>query len=411
MMILAMGGGGKYNQREGTEAQSRGRKETEKKKGWIPHQVRNDAPIRGTPIKNPRHVGRGHLKEEVRVDKGLMRILDANFNRSRESLRVMEDYARFVLDDARLSIQLKEARQELRRAIETLGGTELLSGRDTPGDVGTQLSSAGEMQRADIAAVVAAACKRSVEALRVLEEFSKPINKQVAAGFEQLRYKCYDWEVQLISRGQAKKKLNQMRLYVLITSELCRKDPLEVAKDVLNGGADAIQLREKKMGAGEYLALAAKMAELCREQGKLFIVNDRPDIAVIAGADGVHLGQKDLTVAQARKVLPSEMVVGVSTHSIEQARKAADDGADYIGVGTVFATQTKPTTQLAGTAYVRQAAKEIDLQQVTIGGISLDNLSEVMAAGAKCVAVCSAIICSDDPAQTSREFAHRLNVG
>ena len=340
-----------------------------------------------------------------------MRILDANFNRSRESLRVMEDYARFVLDDAGLGGQLKEARQVLRQAIEALGGPELLSGRNTPGDVGTQLSSAGEMQRADAAAVISAACKRSVEALRVLEEFAKPVNKQVAASFEQLRYKCYDWEVQLISRGQAKKKLNQMRLYVLITSELCKKDPLQVARDVSAAGADVVQLREKNMADGDYLALAARMAELCHEQGKLFIVNDRPDIAVIAGADGVHLGQEDLTVAQARKVLPSEMVVGVSTHSIEQAREAAADGADYIGVGTVFATQTKPTTELAGTAFVRQAAKEIDLPQVAIGGITLDNIPEVIKADAKCVAVCSAIICSDDPAQTSNEFAQRLKVG
>jgi len=321
----------------------------------------------------------------------------------------MEDYARFVLDDAGLSSQLKTARQELRQASETLGGPELLAGRNTPGDVGTNLSSSGEMQRANAAAVVTAACKRVVESLRVLEEFAKPVNKQVAAKFEQLRYKCYDWEVQLISRGQAKKKLNQMRLYVLITSELCKKEPLQIAQDILTAGADVVQLREKKMADGEYLALAEQMAKLCHEQGKLFIVNDRPDIAVVAGADGVHLGQEDLTVAQARKVLPSQMVVGVSTHNIEQARKAVADGADYIALGTVFATQTKPTNRLAGTAYVRQATNEIALPQVAIGGISLDNLSEVMAAGARCVAVCSAIICSDDPAGVTRNIKNQIS--
>ncbi len=344
------------------------------------------------------------------MDKALMRILDANFNRTRESLRVMEDYARFVLDARQLSSELKAARHQLREAMEMLGGQELLGGRNTPGDVGTELCSAGEMERSDAAAVVTAACKRVVESLRVLEEFSKTVEPEAAKRFEQLRYRCYDWEVQLLSRGEAEKKLGQLRLYVLISSELCRKGPLEVAKDVLAGGADCVQLREKQMASGEYLALAKEIGQLCRQQGKLFIVNDRPDIAVAAGADGVHLGQDDLPIAGARKVLGSEMVVGVSTHHIEQARKAAADGADYISVGPVFATATKPSAEPVGIEYVQQVAAEIDLPQVAIGGIKLDNIAEVIAAGARCVAVCSAIICSTDPGGVSRDFSKRLKM-
>ncbi|GAG16904.1 unnamed protein product, partial [marine sediment metagenome] len=157
------------------------------------------------------------------MDKKLMRILDANFNRTRESLRVMEDYARFVLDARQLSSELKGGRQELREAVEMLGEQGLLGGRNTPGDVGTELCSAGEMDRSDAAAVVTAACKRVVESLRVLEEFSKTVEQRAAKKFERLRYRCYEWEVQLISRGAAKEKLGQMRVYVLISSELCRK--------------------------------------------------------------------------------------------------------------------------------------------------------------------------------------------
>ena len=343
------------------------------------------------------------------MDKTVLRILDANFNRSREALRVMEDYGRFVLDDAQLSGELKAGRQELRRAIELLGPQELLSGRNTPGDVGTRLSSAGEMERPDASAVVTAACKRVVESLRVLEEFSKTVSAQAARTFEQLRYRCYEWELRLASRGQARKLLGKMRLYVLISSQLCKKHPLEVAKDVLAGGADCLQLREKEMAAGEYLDLAQAMVQMCRDAGKLFIVNDRPDIAVAVGADGVHLGQDDLPVAEARKVMPSEMVVGVSTHNIAQARKAVAHGADYIGVGPVFATDTKPSAQPAGLGYVRQAVAEIDLPQTAIGGITLENLPEVIAAGARCVAICSAIIYTDDPGQYTREFSKRLS--
>jgi len=342
------------------------------------------------------------------MDKGIARIVDANFNRSRESLRVMEDYGRFVLNDGGLSGQIKQARHELREIIEGLGGAKLLAGRNTPGDVGTEISSSGEMKRTDTTAVVTAACKRVVESLRVMEEFSKTIQGQAAKQLEQMRYKCYEWEVQLLGRGQAKKQLSQMRLYVLISSELCKKDPLEVAKDVLTGGADAIQLREKQMDAGEYLALATKMAELCQQEDKLFIVNDRPDVAVAAGAGGVHLGQEDLSVGQARKVLSSEMIVGVSTHNIEQAKQAVTDGADYIGVGPVYATGTKPSAEPVGVEYVRAAEDEIDVPQAAIGGITLDNVAEVIEAGAKCVAICSAIICADEPKHITEEFGRRM---
>ena len=312
------------------------------------------------------------------MDKAVSRIIDANLNRTREALRVMEDYARFALNDRQLSGEIKEARQKLRQAIETLGPAELLSARNTPGDVGTELSSAGEMQRTNSTDVVTAACKRVVESLRVMEEYSKTIHVHTAKQLEQLRYKCYDWEVQLISRGQARKKLNQMRLYVIITSELCRKDPLEVVRDVLKGGADCLQLREKQLPSSQYMDLAEQIARLCHEQDKLFIVNDRPDIAIAAGADGVHLGQEDLPVNAARKVMSSGMIVGVSTHNIEQARKAVADGADYMSVGPIFATGTKLSAEPVGTEYVRQVATEIDLPQVAIGGISLDNVAEVI---------------------------------
>ena len=313
-----------------------------------------------------------------------------------------------MLNDGRISGAIKQARHELREIIEELGGAELLKGRNTPGDVGTKISTDKEMDRTDAVAVVAAACKRVVESLRTMEEFAKTSETQAAKRVERLRYKCYEWEVQLMSRGENKKKLNEIRLYVLISSGLCRKDPLEVAKDVLAGGADIIQLREKKMDSGEYATLATKMAQLCRAEGKLFIVNDRPDIAVAAGADGVHLGQEDMTVAQARKVLSSEMIVGISTHNIEQAKQAVKDGADYIGVGPVFATGTKPTAEPVGLEYVRQTAKEIDLPRTVIGGITLENVGQVVEAGARCVAVCSAIISADEPGDVSGEFVNKL---
>lgn len=209
-------------------------------------------------------------------------------------------------------------------------------------------------------------------------------------------------------RSDLARKLSAMRLYVLVTGEVAKRPALEVARLVIAGGADVVQLREKTMSDDEFLALAREFRELTAKTETLFIVNDRVEMAKLTDADGVHLGQDDLPVAEARRILGRGKLIGVSTHEISQARRAVADGADYIGVGPVYPTKTKGYEQGVGLEYVRQVVSELDIPFVAIGAITLERLPEVLAAGAKAVAVSSAIIAAKDPKGMARAFKERL---
>jgi thiamine-phosphate pyrophosphorylase len=342
------------------------------------------------------------------MDKAVLRIVDANFNRAREALRCMEEYGRFVLDDAELSGRAKGLRHELCQAIAEMPDFELLMARDTPGDVGTGITTESETHRADFAAVVQAAAKRLTEALRCLEEYGKLASSRFAARMEAIRYECYDLEKQLLTRGNPAERFGKVRLYVLLTEALCKRPILETARLVLEGGADAIQLREKDKADGELLALAKEVRVLCHAHDALFFMNDRADLAVLAGADGVHLGQEDLPVAQARWIVGPKMILGKSTHSLEELKAALAEGADYIAVGAIFASPTKPQVACGGLELLRQAAAICDRPILAIGGISADNAGEVLAAGAWGAAVCQAVIGQEDPAGAAEKIKKQI---
>ncbi len=340
--------------------------------------------------------------------RSIYRILDANFNRSREALRVVEDFARFLLDDAALAGIAKDLRSDLAQVLQALPADELLADRDTPGDVGTELTSPVEAARSDAPAVATAACKRLSEALRTLEEYAKIVAPAQAPRLERMRYASYTLEQRLAHRIAVGDRFARVKLYVLLTSRLCRQDVLATASAVLEGGAECIQLREKDMPHGQLLGLAGKLRELTQRRGALFILNDRADIAALVGADGVHVGQDDLPISAARKLLPLAGLVGQSTHNVGQAHAAVAAGADYIGVGPMFATQTKDAGPLAGLEYMRQVASEIALPHVAIGGISAENVKDVIAAGAKAVAVCSSVISDADPARAAAAIRRQI---
>lgn len=199
------------------------------------------------------------------------------------------------------------------------------------------------------------------------------------------------------------------RLYA-ITCESCHpgRSLLEVMEETILGGADVIQLRDKTACAGDLLEKAKALRELTRRHNVPLIINDHVDLALAVDADGVHLGQGDLPLAEARKRLGPDKIIGISTHSIEEARAAEAGGADYIGVGPVFATGTKPHAVPVTTAYVRQAAAEIRIPFVAIGGITLANVAGVLAAGARRVAAVSEIVGSADVRGTCRKFKEIL---
>jgi thiamine-phosphate pyrophosphorylase len=338
-----------------------------------------------------------------------LRIIDAAANRAREGLRVLEDYARFALDDAHLTRQLKECRHALREALGIFPAEALLRSRETQADVGTTISTPAEIARANPAEVVQAACKRTQEALRSLEEFGKLLSTAAATRLERLRYQLYTLEKGLALAEFNRRELADRRLYLLATDALCPRGLGPAVRGALAGGATIVQLREKEMPDRRLVELGRRVRAWTRETDALFIINDRADLALATDADGVHVGQDELSVKEARAIVGPRRLVGVSTHSVEQARQAVLDGADYLGVGPVFPSVTKAFDSLAGLELVREVASEISLPWFAIGGINAENVSAVLEAGATRIAVSHAILSAEDPASVTRVLAERLS--
>ncbi len=332
------------------------------------------------------------------------RILDANFNRAREAVRVAEDCGRYALNDPAITAMAKNLRHDLREVLTAMPVKEMVFGRDVAGDIGTEITSPGERKRADIADVATAACKRLSEALRTIEEYSKVIAPDQTLQVERMRYNAYTLEQRLAWRMDVSTRIADVKLYVLLGSHMVDGSLQDGARAALAGGADAIQLREKAVRDDMLLAFAAELRELTDEMGKLFIVNDRPDIAAIVGADGVHLGQNDLPIGEARRLLRPGAIVGRSCHSLAQARAAVNEGADYVSIGPVFATDTKDAGPPVGTDVLRQVTAEITVPVVPIGGITPANVPEVLDVGAQRIAVCSAVFGADNPRAAAGEL-------
>lgn len=172
----------------------------------------------------------------------------------------------------------------------------------------------------------------------------------------------------------------------------CGMDWLVMTSEVLRAGVKWVQYRDKESDRCCLFETAVELRELTRKSGAFFIMNDHPDIAAAVDADGVHLGQDDMPVAEARKVLGSEKVIGISTHSIAEAVEAERDGADYVGFGPVFSTGTKDAGKPIGTDMLARVRSEVNIPVVAIGGITAGELPRVVSAGAQAVAVASGIL-------------------
>jgi thiamine-phosphate pyrophosphorylase len=325
------------------------------------------------------------------------RALDASANRAREALRVLEDYSRFCLDDAFLSGELKRLRHGLVAALDDLPPELLLPSRETLRDVGTTISTASERERHSLGEVVGANVKRLQEALRSLEEFGKLISPDLGARLEGLRYRAYTLERALLLGSTARQRLAECRLQVLLTGSTCAAALDWTIAEAADGGATMFQLREKNLSDRALLERARNVRQWTRQAGALFIVNDRPDVARLVEADGVHLGQDDMSVKDARRIVGPELLIGVSTHTIDQVRQAILDGASYLGVGPTFPSGTKDFADFPGLDFVRQATAETSLPLFVIGGINPQTLPDAVAAGARRVAVSQAVCQADDP--------------
>lgn len=332
------------------------------------------------------------------------RILDAAGNRVREGLRVIEDYGRFGLDDSVLARELKELRHGLAAAFSRLPPQALLAARDTLGDVGTRIGTQAEYRRSSPIDVLQAAWKRVQEALRSLEEYGKIVDADFGGLIERLRYRSYTLEKAFLLCTTNRERLAGQQLYLLVTQNLCDHGAGPAIRGALEAGVRIVQVREKTLRDRELVEYARRVRQLTREFGALLIMNDRPDLAVLVDADGVHVGQEELSVHDARRIVGADRLVGVSTHSIEQARQAVLDGADYLGVGPTFPSGTKSFERFPGLEFVGQMAREIPLPWFAIGGIHGGNIGQVVAAGARRVAVSGAICADASPREAAGEL-------
>ncbi len=336
----------------------------------------------------------------------MLRLIDANLNRLSEGLRVLEDMARFMLSDANLSARLKELRHRLSEGNPSIR-TALLSSRDPSQDVGAFAADA--MQRADVPDIVAANARRVTESLRVLEEFAKlPESALDPETFKKARFTMYDIERELMGRVLRRGRRIQ-GLYVIIDPDmLVQRDEAETCRQAIRGGARVVQLRDKGRDRRVVLASARRLGEACHDADVPFIVNDYADIVIASAADGLHLGQGDLPLPEARRMLPIDRLIGCTVRTAEQAQRAEAEGADYVAVGAMYPTRSKEQPEVVGLERLRQVRESVSLPLVAIGGINAGNAADVMDAGADAVAVMSAVIQTDDVEQAARSIAEKV---
>jgi thiamine-phosphate pyrophosphorylase len=347
-----------------------------------------------------------------------LRIIDANLNRSSEGLRLLEDIARFILNDAILSQQLKTVRHDLAEETKSLG-VKLLSHRDSEHDVGASKENVivpeAKQSQHDLLGTITANAKRVEQSLRVIEETAKlpQITPMLnPAKFEQARFTLYTLEQSLISKILRQDKVKQLAgLYVILDRQiLAGRNELTIGEQVIQGGAKAIQLRDKQASKAELLPVAQKVKHLCHKYSILFIINDYLDLALAVDADGLHIGQKDLPLPIIRHILPIDKIVGCSVTTAPQAIKAQSEGADYIAVGSIFPTETKGNATVVGVDRLKQIRQAVTSPLVAIGGINEDNIEQVVTAGADSVAVISAVLTQEDVKKAAQRLAAGIDI-
>ena len=338
----------------------------------------------------------------------MKRIIDVNLNRTAEGLRILEEISRFILNNQELSTFLKDMRHKICQ-IQEMDYQNLLTARDSLNDVGTKVQNPD--CRVNLETVFKANVKRVQQSLRVLEEYDTN-NSSV---YEKMRYQIYDFEKKMwgvLKLDLKKYMLKNRNLYLVTNSDGFESDDkfLDAVAAALSGGVDIIQLREKKSDARRIIQLGHKIRQLTSLYNALFIINDRVDIAKIVKADGVNLGQDDVEIGYARDILGDDKIVGISTHEPKQAIEACKSGANYIGVGPVFETPTKPGRKSVGLRYVKWASENVvDIPFYAIGGINQENVCQVVENGAKNIEVVRAIINANSPKNAALEFKKILN--
>ena len=338
-------------------------------------------------------------------DLRIYQIIDANLDRAREGLRVLEDWARFGLGKEDVVIKIKNFRQ-------VLGKNHLdiyKMARNHIEDHCKGLSHVEQINRKDPHKIISSNAARVQEALRVIEEFSRDHNNKLSQIASTIRYEIYSLEIELLNLNTLKRSeliISENNLYS-ITDQ--RENLLEIIEELLLGGVKIIQHRFKEGKDKENLKKAIEIKALCKKYNSLFIVNDRVDIALASNADGIHLGQEDIDIVTARKLLGRSKIIGITANNSTDIDKAIKDGCHYIGIGPVFQTLTKKNKEPLGIEKVKALTKNIKFPWFAIGGINKGNISSLKIHGINKVAIVSGLLNSEDPKEEAIIILNELS--
>ena len=339
-------------------------------------------------------------------DLRIYQIIDANLDRAREGLRVLEDWARFGLGENDYVTKIKNFRQILgKNHLEIYKKS-----RNYTEDQCKGLTHQEQIKRKTPEQIISSNAGRVQEALRVIEEFSRQHNHELSKIASEIRYEIYTLEIELLSFNKRKKFeeiLKENDLY-FITDQ--KDNLLEIIEEILIAGVRIIQHRFKTGTDQDHLQEAIQIKNLCKRYNSLFIVNDRVDIALASNADGIHLGQDDLDLKTARKLLGYSKIVGISANNAIDISNALKEGCDYLGIGPVFETTTKKNKIPLGIENIKTLTKDLNIPWFAIGGIKSKNISYLKACGFKKVALVSEIMNSEDPKEKAimilKELSH-----
>ncbi len=339
-----------------------------------------------------------------KTNQDVAQLIDANLDRAREGLRVIEDWSRFGLNNKAFVIILKDWRQQLGREHHEF----YKKARSTSTDRGAGLKHPAQSTRVHPKEIVAANFARVQEALRVLEEFTRITHPELSRISADIRYKVYDLEIDILKASNHK-----IRLKILNNCNLClitRPHPqlLKTVSLALKAGVRMVQFRCKEGTDLENIRLAKDIASSCKSHNSLFIINDRIDIAIASNADGIHLGQEDIPIKIARELVGPEKIIGLSTHSVKQIESAEKEPCDYLGVGPIYKSHSKPNEKSIGTDFIKKVANQINIPWFAIGGINKVNISEINRLGARKIALINAIMSAEDPYTASKELLEKI---
>ncbi len=338
-------------------------------------------------------------------DFRIYQIIDANLDRAREGLRVLEDWARFGIGESDFVVKIKNHRQ-------ILGKNHLEIYKQSRNNIKDQckgLNHQEQINRKTPEQIISSNAGRVQEALRVIEEFSRQHNNELSEIASKIRYDIYTLEIDLLNLTKFKKSLEILKendLYV-ITDQ--KENLLEIIEEILIAGVKIIQHRFKKGTDKDHLKEAIQIKNLCKRYNSLFIINDRVDIALASNADGIHLGQDDLDLKTARKLLGYSKIIGISANNEIDISKALKEGCDYIGIGPVFETSTKKNKKPIGIEKIRTLTKDLTIPWFAIGGVRKNNISYLKSKGFKKIALVSQLMNSEDPKEDAIMILKDLN--